>query len=300
MSDVIKVQVHETETVKVKVYDGLPGQAGHVGPQGATGIPGRDGIDGTPGLPGRDGADGARGPQGTPGERGLPGADSVVPGPQGERGPVGPASTVAGPVGPASTVPGPEGPRGLQGIQGPAGTSSVAVSEHERRGVGFPNGKETAPVGTYYTDTAGTNGAWRWLKTSGTGNTGWSIVFGHTGRRDISSLFPATLPNTTPNTWPALMWRDGNRVYVTANSAPTVNTAIQVMSLPVGFRQPAADWVGGATGVVGGAVPAGGLVWLKANALRFQVATAGPHKRWSISWDSFDPWPTTLPGTAIN
>lgn len=40
-------------------------------------------------------------------------------------------------------------------------------------GTGMPNGVVAAPPGAYYTDTSGTNGAWVWLKTSGTGTTGW-------------------------------------------------------------------------------------------------------------------------------
>ena len=40
------------------------------------------------------------------------------------------------------------------------------------RGTGSPEGKVAAPVGSTYTDTAATNGAIRWIKTSGTGATG--------------------------------------------------------------------------------------------------------------------------------
>lgn len=223
MTDVIKVNVHETETVKV--YEGgagptgpqgEPGPAGPAstvpGPQGERGPAGRDGtggqdstVPGPRGLPGADST--VPGPRGPAGEDGKDGADSTVPGPQGERGergPVGAASTVPDPqgergeIGPkgdrgdtgaASTVPGPQGPVGpastVPGPQDPAGNSSVSVSEHERRGVGMPNGRETAPVGTYYTDTAATNGAIRWVKSTGTGNTGWTVSHEDTGWRRI-------------------------------------------------------------------------------------------------------------------
>lgn len=45
-----------------------------------------------------------------------------------------------------------------------------------RSGTGSPEGVVAAPVGTAYTDTAGTNGAWQWLKKSGTGTTGWAVT----------------------------------------------------------------------------------------------------------------------------
>lgn len=54
-------------------------------------------------------------------------------------------------------------------------------------GTGFPNGVVTAPVGSIYIDTAVTNGASSWIKKSGTGNTGWQVLDGDTGWRDITS-----------------------------------------------------------------------------------------------------------------
>ena len=56
------------------------------------------------------------------------------------------------------------------------------------RGVGSPEGKIAAPAGSVYADTAATNGAIRWIKTSGTGNTGWSVEYGDTGWRDITEF----------------------------------------------------------------------------------------------------------------
>lgn len=73
---------------------------------------------------------------------------------------------------------------------GPDAAGDVVVAgggEFELRGTGMPNGVVTADPGTYYTDTAGTNGAWRWLKKSGTGNTGWTVIHGDTGWREIKT-----------------------------------------------------------------------------------------------------------------
>ena len=54
------------------------------------------------------------------------------------------------------------------------------------RGTGSPEGNIAAPIGSVYTDTAATNGAIRWIKTTGTGNTGWVVERGNTGQRVIA------------------------------------------------------------------------------------------------------------------
>lgn len=52
---------------------------------------------------------------------------------------------------------------------------------HEIRGTGSPEGRITAEIGTTYIDTAKTNGALKWIKTTDDGNTGWKVVEGDTG-----------------------------------------------------------------------------------------------------------------------
>ena len=52
-------------------------------------------------------------------------------------------------------------------------------------GVGSPEGKVAAPVGSIYTDSSATAGAIRWIKTSGTGTIGWRVEYGDTGLRDL-------------------------------------------------------------------------------------------------------------------
>ncbi len=51
----------------------------------------------------------------------------------------------------------------------------------EIRGTGSPEGRITAEIGTTYVDVNMTNGALKWIKQSGTGNTGWKVVDGDTG-----------------------------------------------------------------------------------------------------------------------
>ena len=58
----------------------------------------------------------------------------------------------------------------------------------EYHGRGMPNGVVTAPVGTTYVDEAVTNGALKWIKKSGTGNTGWEVLIGDTGWKILPSV----------------------------------------------------------------------------------------------------------------
>ena len=60
-------------------------------------------------------------------------------------------------------------------------TALEEKSGYEIHGTGMPNGKVTAPVGTTYVDMEVTNGALKWIKATGTGNTGWKVVEGDTG-----------------------------------------------------------------------------------------------------------------------
>ena len=59
---------------------------------------------------------------------------------------------------------------------------------YEIHGTGMPNGTVSAPIGTTYVDTAVTNGALKWIKESGNGNTGWKVLIGDTGWRTLNSV----------------------------------------------------------------------------------------------------------------
>ena len=58
-------------------------------------------------------------------------------------------------------------------------------SAYEIHGTGMPNGKVSAPIGTTYVDMNVTNGALKWIKRTGTGNTGWQVFTGDTGWRTL-------------------------------------------------------------------------------------------------------------------
>lgn len=51
----------------------------------------------------------------------------------------------------------------------------------EIRGTGSPEGRISSEIGATYIDTAKTNGALKWIKTTDDGNQGWKVVEGDTG-----------------------------------------------------------------------------------------------------------------------
>ena len=67
-------------------------------------------------------------------------------------------------------------------------TKITALEEkvgYEIHGTGMPNGRVTAPIGTTYVDMAVTNGALKWIKQTGSDNTGWKVIHGDTGWRNL-------------------------------------------------------------------------------------------------------------------
>ena len=68
----------------------------------------------------------------------------------------------------------------LENRQSTGGAVTSATSS-EIRGTGIPNGVVEASIGTTYIDTAKTNGALKWIKTTDGGTTGWKVVEGDTG-----------------------------------------------------------------------------------------------------------------------
>lgn len=176
---------------------------------------------------------------------------------------------------------------------------------HELRGTGMPNGVVAAPPGTYYTDTAGTNGAWRWIKTSGTGNTGWTVVFGDTGWRDVSSLLINGWTVFAGQT-PRIRRTNGGLVFLKGLIKPPPlgefpETRFQALEIPIGFRPDA--WNEYMPPMYTWATPATVLQTRIYN--NFLVAEEADTNKfggvgWAIGglfWFTNQAWPTTLPGT---
>lgn len=68
---------------------------------------------------------------------------------------------------------------------------------HEIRGTGSPEGRVTAEIGTTYVDVNVTNGALKWIKESGNGNTGWRVLIGDTGWRTLNTVSKLTVGSRT-------------------------------------------------------------------------------------------------------
>lgn len=195
---IIDGRVDAEGNLRLVNYGGSEKVAGFV-----KGTKGDTGVQGPPGDTGPRGETGDRGPQGDPGPSGQRGPE----GPQGLRGPEGPQGP-DGVLQPEDRQNVETAVTGLSRIDEVAGEvsqaredsvamASVSLTSAELAnyaasqmskplvGEGFPEGKVSAPVGAIYTDILGTSGAIRWIKTSGTGTTGWKVEWGDTGWLDV-------------------------------------------------------------------------------------------------------------------
>ena len=182
--------------------------------------------------------------------------------------------------------------------------TTLAAAILELRGTGQPGSTtetNNAPVGTYYTDTAGTAGAWRWLKTTaGSGAARWSVVHGGTGWRNVLSLMP-------PEYWegksddPFLrIKRDGDRVTIAGRISAVIQTASysRIIDFPAGFR-PRNTFVNLGVGTSGSTlVPLGNQYW--GTHLTTPIGLpSGASLGFEINFLTKDTFPTTLPGTPV-
>lgn len=183
----------------------------------------------------------------------------------------------------------------------------------EIHGRGMPNGVVTAPVGTTYVDEAVTNGALKWIKKTGTGNTGWEVLIGDTGWKIIPSVSKLggsyvkvrRVNNIVSYQFGGLSWgwfgivRRGGAGYQVQPSDRERNCFILGLSgIPIGYRSEA-SLIGGIyndKGTPYGTWYLGGVG--DGNMLRFQFTDPVPTDRdigdirvSSISYLTSDPWP---------
>lgn len=231
-------------------------------------------------------SDGPPGPQGEPGVRGEPGERGLqgVQGIQGERGPAGADSTVPGSAGTPGT-PGATGATGPQGASGMPNTDLV--------GTGMPNGVVTGNPGTIYRDTAGTNGAWLWIKKVGTNNQGWAVLEGDTGWRRITL---STADFTIAGSSFFQIRRINDMVHFQISDVEPKRTgeiALVVPSTIPGFRfsgRTSSPAFRGETAIVG-------VFGVKNASIYLACTTLGPWTYGQVSTPTVDPWPVALPGT---
>lgn len=163
---------------------GDKGETGERGPQGPRGADGLQGPIGPQGVQGERGQDGQAGPKGDRGEQGQVG-------PTGPQGPIG----LTGPKG-ADGVGIPQKltlngntlilSDGGGSVTLPESNDNSSTSSSELIGEGMPNGKVNGTIGQTYVDTKKTNGALKWIKRTPSGNTGWAVLDGDTGWKNLN------------------------------------------------------------------------------------------------------------------
>ena len=189
----------------------------------------------------------------------------------------------------------------------------LEAKQWEIHGRGMPNGTVTAPVGTTYVDEAVTNGALKWIKKSGTGNTGWEVLIGDTGWKVLPSVSKLggsyvkirRVNNVVSYQFGGLSWgwfgivRRGGAGYVLQGSDRERNCyIIQNNGIPTGYRTE--------TSLIGNIYNDKGIpygTWYLGgngdyNQLRFQFTDPVPTDRdigdiriSSISYLTNEPWP---------
>jgi hypothetical protein len=165
-------------------------------------------------------------------------------------------------------------------------------------GTGSPEGVVTAPVGSMYTDTAATNGAIRWIKATGSGNTGWKVEYGDTGWRNLNAT-------SLSNGWAYYvsyfrMRRVNQEVYLgmyldaTSATSDTVGSSL----IPTGFRPSAAQTIIAAPRGIGRDQT--NVVNMEPTTLYVRSRIADGNAVYiDTNYPTTDAWPATLPGTAV-
>jgi hypothetical protein len=275
------------------VLQDAPAIAVHLAERGPTGPTGPPGPQGDPGPTGPTGPTGDTGPQGVPGPTG-PTGDTGPTGPPGSTGSTGPQG-VPGPTGP-------DGPQGVQGIPGAVGAAFPSVATASA----LPAAAANAGKAYWVTDTA--------LVVVSDG-TRWRTVYGDTGLRQITAWDAAGVVTGVPL---AAGWkprtglagyiqlrRTNHSVYLLFNNlaCAVVNTSDSVVALPAGFAPPqlsltlVSAWTAanvfknfGFNATTGGAVARGSNLSLAVDDYFLAV---------QMSWNTAQPWPAVLPGTAL-
>ena len=193
----------------------------------------------------------------------------------------------------------------------------ILDSDYEIRGFGSPEGIVTADVGTTYVDKRVTNGALKWIKETGSGNTGWRVLIGDTGWRTLNSVSKVgnsfvkirRVNNTVSYQFGGLQWgwfgvgrRNGSGFVRHNSSGDKGARIINPGGIPEGFRSE--------NSLIGSTYKDNGTpygIWYlggksDSNFIQFtfneNIPTdkdIGDIRVSSISYLTDEPWPTTLP-----
>lgn len=190
---------------------------------------------------------------------------------------------------------------------------------HEIRGTGSPEGRITAEIGTTYVDVNVTNGALKWIKERGNGNTGWRVLIGDTGWRTLNSASKLTVGSQTSFVkirrvnnlvsyqfgglqygWFGIIRRNGEDFG--GFKYDTQALILRGGGVPVGFRSPS-SMIGNmyndnkilyGSWYLGGDTDGNYLVFQFLNPIPTDK-DIGDIRVSTISYLTDDPWPTTLP-----
>lgn len=121
------------------------------------------------------------------------------------------------------------------------GTQIVSTETRFFEGDGNPNGVVAAPVGSRYIDKIATLGAVQWIKSTGTGNTGWFTLEGDSGWLQVGAAGNAPFLNSFVNygsAWTTAAYRKLNGVTHLKGLVNKVagTRVLPIFNLPVGFR----------------------------------------------------------------
>ena len=160
-------------------------------------------------------------------------------------------------------------------------------------GTGSPEGNIAAPIWSVYIDTAATNGAIRWIKTSGTGSAGWRVEYGDTGWRNISSLLT--------NGWGGSVYvrRINTSVELRVEGLTRSETSYDIMNIPAGFLPDAVSGFGFRFVLHQADSTASQTRFRLVSNKLTTVNTStvpGPYYGTAV-WNISEAWPATLPGT---
>ena len=174
-----------------------------------------------------------------------------------------------------------------------------ALDFRTRYGTGSPEGAVTAPVGALYSDTANTLGAGIWRKAAGgAGSTGWKVMAGDTGLRNIKALLKT---DVSASVEAMTIQRIGYQVRLNVEGLTAPSGVYQsFLDLPVGFTQNyGSHFDTFREGAVSGVLAAFGV---GSNAFAASGITSGASAhRWygQFFYMTDAPWPTALPGTLV-
>lgn len=179
-------------------------------------------------------------------------------------------------------------------VHAPTVTDVAGVESGRVAGTGSPEGVVAAPVGAEYVDLAGTNGAIKWIKRFGTGDTGWRVTYGDTGLRSIAGNLASGVTAGA-----VTLRRQGNVCTLRLATIGTLTPFTTILSTGPGFLAGQTyaflrdDVETGQFGV---------FQLLDYDLFYFNPVAPGvtfaPTSRFggTITWQTDDQWPAVLPG----